>query len=122
MDDRNSSREMIGTLVFLITGPILWATALAAIYGPQSALCAAGAAEALVSGWVLVALVLLVVVDGLAMLWPQRLLRLLTGATPPEEQWPFLCATMRILAALSGLAMLYFGLAAVLLPACGGLR
>ena len=43
MDDRNSPRQMIGTLVFLIAGPILWAVDLTVIYGAQSSLCAFGA-------------------------------------------------------------------------------
>ncbi|MHA6298328.1 hypothetical protein [Devosia sp. CAU 1758] len=123
MDDRNSSRQMIGTLVFLIAGPILWAIDLMLIYGAQSSLCAFGALPlpgvSIIVGGTSVGLALMA---GGIWLWPEPSFRTLAGTSPPTDQWPFLRGTMRLLAALSALAMLYFAAAALLLPACGGLR
>jgi hypothetical protein len=119
MDERISNRHMVGGFVFLLTGPILWAGAFTVIYGAQSSLCAFGA---LPQGWisllVIAATVLLMLADVATMLWPKLVYGLLTGATPPETQWPFIRGVMRLLAALALLAMGYFVLAAATLPAC----
>lgn len=123
MDDSKSSRQMIGTLVFLIAGPILWAINLTVIYGAQSSLCAFGAATpsaiALLIGGATLALG---VASVMSLIWPQPLFRVLTGAVPPAEQWPFLRGVMRLLTALSILAAVYFGLAILLMPTCAPLR
>lgn len=123
MDDRHSVRQMIGTFVFLLTGPILWAAQLTAIYGAQSSLCAFAALPQHVIGGVVIGISLLVIiVSVVTLLWPVAVFRLFTGSTPPEEQDRFLLTVMRLLGALSTLAMLYFGLAAAILPACADLR
>ena len=123
MDDRNSPRQMIGTLVFLIAGPILWAVDLTVIYGAQSSLCAFGALPSSLIGIMVgsASVVLALVAAGIS-IWPRPAFTVLTGTAPPGEQWSFLRGATRILAALSALAMLYFAAAAMLLPACGGLR
>jgi hypothetical protein len=123
MDDRLSNRQMIGTLVFLLIGPIIWAADLTIIYGAQSSLCAFRALDQGSVGVLVVATTaVLILLDALVLLRPHRFFRLLTSAPPPAAQWDFLRGTMRLLAALSGLAMLYFGAAALLLPACAQLR
>lgn len=123
MDDRNSPRRMIGTLIFLIVGPILWAVDLTAIYGAQSSLCAFGGlpnpAIAFVVGAISVALTILAIY---CLLSPARVFRFLTGSPPPTDQWSFLRDAMRALAALSALAMLYFAAAALFLPGCSPMR
>lgn len=114
---------MIGTLVFLIFGPILWALDLTMIYGAQSSLCAFEAlpqsAIALLIGGVTLGLIFVV---AWALLRPDPFFGALTGATPPDEQWPFLVAVMRGLAGLSLLAMVYFASAILLMPTCPALR
>lgn len=123
MEDRQSSRQMIGTLAFMLTGPILWAADLTAIYGAQSSLCAFGALPQSAVGWLVIATsVLLMLVAGIAVAKPRQLFSVFTGTQPPEEQWAFLQGSMRALAALSALAILYFTLAATMLPACAQLR
>ncbi|WP_338721248.1 hypothetical protein [Devosia sp. XK-2] len=123
MDDRTSSRQMIGTLVFLIFGPVLWAANLTVIYGAQSSLCAFGAlppaAIALLIGAATLALVAAAI---LALIWPAGLFHRLTGVSAPAEQWPFLSGVMRLLAGLSVLAMIYFGAAILVMPTCAPLR
>ena len=42
MTPYQNTRRTIGTIVFLLAGPILWSLHLTLIYGPQSALCATG--------------------------------------------------------------------------------
>lgn len=123
MDDRNSPRQMIGTLVFLIAGPILWAFDMTAIYGAQSSLCAFASLPApVISAVVGIVSVAVALFAGGIWLRPEPTFRALVGAAPPGDQWPFICGTMRVLTALSALAMIYFAAAALLLPACGGLR
>jgi hypothetical protein len=123
MDDRLSNRQMIGTLVFLLSGPMIWAADLAMIYGAQSSLCAFGVLDQEGVGVLVVAsTAVLIVLDGALILRPRPFFRLLTSAPPPEAQWGFLRGAMRLLAVLSVLAMIYFCAAALLLPACAQLR
>lgn len=123
MDDRQSSRPMVGTLTFILAGPILWAVDLTAIYGAQSSLCAFDVLPQPVIGWLVADIsALLALAAGLAAARPQPLFGLLVGAQPPAEQWDFLQGTMRLLVALSLLAIVYFTLAATVLPACAQLR
>ncbi|MBD8066097.1 hypothetical protein IC608_11500 [Devosia sp. PTR5] len=114
---------MIGTLIFILTGPILWAADLTIIYGAQSSLCAFGALPPQIVGWLVLApCVILMGLVLLALAKPSPVFRGLTGASPPPEQWPFLLSITRLLGGISVLAMVYFSIAALLLPACGQLR
>ncbi len=123
MDDRHSVRQMMGTFLFLLTGPILWAAQLTAIYGAQSSLCAfAALPQHVIGGIVLGISVLVIIASALTLLWPGAVFRLLTGTTAPEDQSRFLFAVMRLLGALSTLAMVYFALAVAILPGCADLR
>lgn len=123
MDDKTSARQMIGSILFLIAGPILWAINLTVIYGAQSSLCAFRALpENVIAAIVVVTTLALMATAGAFIVWPQIVFRLLVGAAPPTDQWPFLNGTMRILAALSALAMLYFATASLTMPACAALR
>ena len=123
MDDRTSSRQMMGTFIFIITGPILWAGQLTAIYGAQSSLCAFAALEQHVIGGIVLAISLMtIILSVLTLIWPLPVFKLLTGTTPPDVQGPFIIGLMRSLGTLATLGMAYFALAAVVLPACAGLR
>lgn len=128
MRDTASNRQMIGTLIFIMIGPILWAAQLTLIYGSQSSLCAFGigvgadGGNALAAGIVVAATVLCMALGAVAMARPETSYGLITGAHVPDEQWGFLIRVMRVLAGLSLLAMFYAALGAVLLPACAQLR
>lgn len=127
MNDATSPRRMIGTFVFLLAGPILWALQLTFTYGPQSALCAFGvgtsAGENPTAAWVIVLVsVLCIAIAALVFAQPVPAYRLLAGTASGEAQWPFLRGTMRILVALSILAMIYLGISTAFLPACAQLR
>jgi hypothetical protein len=120
-------RRTIGTLTFILIGPLLWAAHLTAIYGSQSSLCAfdvgvsAGDSNTLVS--VLVVVVTLVCIGFLAVaIWrPQPILGWLAPGEPPIDL-AFLTWVMRALSCLAALAILYAGTASILLPACAQLR
>ena len=123
MSDATSSRQMIGTLVFLIFGPICWALQLTTVYGMQSALCAFQAVSMTTVTVLVVALTIVIAgLAGAGMVRPGLVYRVFTGVQPNSEQWPFLVFVMRSLTALSILAMAYAGTGALMLAACGALR
>lgn len=123
MDDQRSNRQTLGTILFLMAGPILWAGDFTVIYGAQSSLCAFAALDQGAIGMLVsLATGAFILADLAALRWPQPLFRFLAGAAPPASEWPFILGVMRGLAALSALAMLYFAFASLLLPACAQLR
>lgn len=128
MRDTSSNRQMIGTLIFILIGPILWAVQLTLIYGAQSSLCAFGVgvgangSNALAAGTVIATTVVCMGLAALALIRPDGSYELITGTHPPGEQRRFLVGVLRALGGLSLLAMLYAGLGAALLPACAQLR
>ncbi|MCD7058659.1 hypothetical protein [Pelagibacterium xiamenense] len=128
MSDATSPRRMVGTFVFILAGPILWAIQLTAIYGSQSALCAAGigtssgGGNALVLWSVVIASLIPAGVATWAILAPAASYRLLAGERGDAAQWGFLRGVMRLLTGLSILAMAYAALGAVFLPECASLR
>jgi hypothetical protein len=120
-------RRTIGTLLYLLAGPLLWAAHLTVIYGSQSSLCAFDIGETAAGNNSLATTVILVataVCIGLVVamtLRPQSIFGWLAlGEVSPDR--PFLVWAMRLLSALSVLAILYVGLAAIILPACAQLR
>lgn len=124
----SSHRQGIGTLVFILVGPIIWAVHLTLVYGSQSSLCAfnlvedrSGGTDAIVY-IILAATALFIAAAGFGAVRASFVYTLIAGTDPPLEQIGFIIATMRILAGLSILAMLYVGLSAVILPACDQLR
>lgn len=120
-------RRTIGTLVFLLIGPLAWAAHFTVIYGAQSSLCAFDAGETAAGTNPLAGLIILVAtlagIGGVALAaWrPFPVLSWLAPGEAPHDR-AFLAFVMRALAALSGLAMLYAGIASIVLPACAQLR
>ena len=123
MDDRHSTRQMIGTLLFLLTGPLIWAGHLTVLYGAQSSLCAFDAVDERTVTFLGLGLsALFVIIDLAAIVWSRPLMNLLSGDEAPHQLTSFLVKLMRGLAALSAVAMTYFALAVLVLPACQQLR
>ena len=126
--DTTGSRYAIGTLMFLLSGPIAWAAHFAVLYGLQSPMCALDIGETpdggnpTVTALIVLATLLLIGLPVLLAWRPQPVHRLLAGAPLSDEHVGFLIPVMRALVALSSLAMAYAGLAALLLPACAALR
>lgn len=124
----NSNRQGMGTLVFILIGPIIWAVHLTLIYGSQSSLCAFNLGEDRAGGnGVVIAIILAataacMAIVGFSAVRAGFVHALIARAAPPAEQVGFIVAIMRILAGLSILAIFYGGLGAVILPACDQLR
>jgi hypothetical protein len=123
----SSNRQGIGTLIFILVGPIVWAVHLTLIYGSQSSLCAFNPSEDRGENSVVVAVILLVTavsiaVVGFSAVRANFIHALIARGIPPTEQVEFIVTIMRVLAGLSILAMFYAGLSAVFLPACHPLR
>jgi hypothetical protein len=117
--------NVVGTILFILFGPIVWAAQLGVSYAAHAALCAAGdrlplGAPAL--PWVLgAAMVVAVLLIAVAMLSP-NLVRVPVGAVRRGEDAAFATAVMRTLGLLSLLGVGYFGLTMLLLPLCLPLR
>ncbi|SCY09732.1 hypothetical protein SAMN05216420_102287 [Nitrosospira sp. Nl5] len=124
----NSNRQGMGTLVFILFGPIVWAVHLTLIYGSQSSLCAFNPGEdraggdGLVISIILAATAVCIAIVGFSAVRAGSVHALIARVAPPAEQVGFILATMRVLAGLSILAMFYGGLGAVILPGCDQLR
>ena len=124
MSSVSDIRRALGTLIFLIVGPCLWALHFTLIYGPQSALCGLelgttdGGHNAIAATTVGVVTIGTLLLGGLSYVFAHACYRLLCGASPPPDQWPYLQFIMRLLTALSLLAIAYAGIAAIFLPAC----
>lgn len=123
----SSNRQGIGTLIFILTGPIVWAAHLTLVYGSQSSLCAFNAGDGSGGNSTVVAIILFATIAsiaavGFSAVHPGFVHALIARAAPPAEQAEFIVTIMRILAGLSMLAMLYAGLGAIILPACHQLR
>ena len=124
----SSNRQGIGTLIFILLGPIVWAVHLTLIYGSQSSLCAFHLGEDRSGGNSgVIAIILLVTIVSIATVGFSAVRAsfvhaLIAQGTPPAEQAKFIVTIMRVLAGLSILAMFYGGLGAVFLPACDPLR
>jgi hypothetical protein len=122
-----SNRQGIGTLIFILVGPIVWAVHLILVYGSQSSLCAFNLSEDRGENSAVVAIILLVTamsiaVVGFSAVRANFIHALITRGIPPTEQVEFIVTIMRVLSGLSILAMFYAGLSAVFLPACHPLR
>lgn len=124
----NSNYQGIGTLIFILLGPIVWAVHLTLIYGSQSTLCALNLGEDRSGGndtivaIILAATAACIAVVGFSAVRASFVHALIARADPPAEQVGFIVTTMRVLAGLSILAIFYAGLGAVILPACDQLR
>lgn len=123
-----SNYQGIGTLIFILLGPIVWAVHLTLIYGSQSTLCAFNPGEDRSGGndtivaIILAATIACVAVVGFSAVRASFVHALIARAAPPVEQVGFIMTIMRVLAGLSILAMFYAGLSVFILPACDPLR
>lgn len=123
-----SNWQGIGTLVFILVGPIVWAAHLTLIYGSHASLCALNMGEdgsggnGAVAAIILFATIAGIAAVGFSAVRPGFVHALIARIAPSAEQVGFIVKIMRVLAGLSMLAMLYTSLGAVILPACEPLR
>jgi hypothetical protein len=118
--------SMIGTFLFVLFGPLVWAGHLLAIYGSHASLCEFGALQ--LFGLPIVPILLLVATIGaLALLaaglcWPRRVQALLRADVGEGEERGWLTRLMRLLTGLSLVGVAYAGVAIMLVPICLPLR
>lgn len=106
----------------LALGPMfVWAAHFGLVYLVDHMACTAFAASA--SAWARSAIVILTLaVLILLLVWLWRAPPALARIVPHEETGIFLAATVRLLAMLAILAVIWTGAASLLFPVCGGLR
>jgi hypothetical protein len=117
--------EIVGTLLFILFGPIVWALHLGISYAAHAALCAAGDRLPLAQSdlpWLLGATTIgSLLFIALAVLAPAVIRRTLGAVRDEEEAW-FATALMRGLGLLSLAGVVYFGLSMMIVPLCLPLR
>lgn len=121
------NRPMIGTLLFLVLGPVLWSIQFTAIYGAQSSLCAFRISWHLPGLDVVSAVILVVTLFAAAgatygMVTPLAMFRALVRRFPYGATDEFLITAMRLLCSLALVAIIWTGLTRLIVPACAQLR
>ena len=119
--------SVFSAVAFLLAGPLIWAGHLLLVYGPQSALCAFGTTGMLEVDKSLISAVVLIVTAAAAI--PLLIILLRPAATarllrfnPEGGDHTFSTRVTRLLTALSLIAVLLAGAAALLLDPCAQLR
>jgi hypothetical protein len=111
-------RSTVATILWLLFGPIVWATHLTTIYAAHALLCARGAVDAPASVAIVATILALTFMAAAAKM----------AARPREapgrhaEEQSFHRRVMLWLTALSALAVVWAGTAAAVIPACTPLR
>lgn len=117
----------VGTMLFVLYGPLIWALHFLVVYGGHASLCAVGV-EAGIMGqpvqlvlvWTATLLALAAIAAGL--FWPRQVQGVLHAVSLVEIDNRLLVRIMRLLALLSFLAVVFAGLASLIVPFCAQLR
>ena len=104
----------VWVIVYLLLGPILWLIHFTVVYALQSTLCVVASPTRLV-------LIATLIVTALALTALAAALRKAGRGDQPSSR-PFLRQTMRLLALLSAVGIIWTCLAALLLHPCAALR
>lgn len=117
--------SMLGTFIYLLIGPIVWAFHLAAIYGSQL-LCAVSQSglfgTRLISSIVIAATVAALAPLAAAAWRPRAMARLLRVCTRSDKEIRFLDRVMRLLVTLAVAGIAWAGATALVIPPCAQLR
>lgn len=117
--------SIVGTLVFMLFGPLVWGAQMTLAYATHAALCAAGDRLPLGAGALPVVLggvsVVALVVLGMALAWPAPLRRWLRAPGDTEEG-QFAQAVMRLLGLLALFGSVFLGITMLLVPLCMQVR
>lgn len=118
--------SIVGTLVFMLFGPIVWALHLLVAYGTHASLCATAASEPvanaalhLVLGGATIAAAIGLTI---AAVRPPLVRWMLRAVPATSAEAGFATNVMQILVLLSLLGVTFAGLAMMLLPLCSQLR
>jgi hypothetical protein len=115
--DDHPRPSAVGTIVYLILGPILWAVQLTVIYGGSTLLCVTGVPPGASTALVALTTAAAFIAGAGAMLFRATVARWF-GVSPGAEGRSTLDALARLLDLLSLVAILWTGSAAVVLQAC----
>lgn len=121
---QQSSERLIGIGLLSLAGPLIWVLHFAVVYGIQHVACAMVAgnrAGVLVQASVIVATVVALLALLLPIVKPNILQRMDRNGVIQKTTKAFLAELMRLLALLSFFGVLWAGIAAFFLPACGSL-
>lgn len=117
----------LGVLIYIISGPLIWAAHLFVVYAAQSVACTFIAPPGpgvgnVVSVSVILATIAGAIATGWLCLRPSGVKASLFGNASHVSPSIFENSLMRLLAGLSLVGILWAGMAAMILPACGALR
>ena len=120
-----SRPSTMGTLTYVLLGPILWSAHFAAMYGVQSTACAVGGSAA--AGPVVATVAALATAVVLLLLAGAVVRARTVGGWLHARPWPnpaqqFCDSAMRLLAMLSCVGTIWAGATVLLVPACPPLR
>lgn len=119
------SGGIVGTILFMLFGPIVWAVHLGVSYALHAALCAADDRLPLSPSdlpWLLGGATAIAALALAAALAIPGTVRTTLRAVNEGEQAAFATTVMRILSLLSLFGVAYFGLAMLVVPVCLPLR
>lgn len=114
----------VGTLLLSLAGPLIWALHFAVVYGVQHVACATlggNRADFWIQTSVIVATVVALLSLLLIIVKPDVVLRIDRNGGMSQNTQVLLLGIMRLLALLSFFGVLWAGVAAFFLPACGSL-
>lgn len=117
----------LGVLIYILSGPLIWAAHLFAVYAAQSVACTFIAPPGpgvgnVVSVSVILATIAAAIAAGWLCLRPSGVEASLFGSAGHVSPSAFENSLTRLLAGLSLAGILWAGMAALILPACGALR
>ncbi|ASY66045.1 putative membrane protein (plasmid) [Sinorhizobium sojae CCBAU 05684] len=125
---KNPAREapIASAILFLLSGPTLWAGHLLLVYGFQSATCVVGsgsvAPSALIQTWVVLATLGAILVLCFGIFFPDRLAHMLRYDMPDPHNRTFSIRVERLLSLLSLTGVIWSGTSIFLIDVCGILR
>ncbi|MDN2580914.1 hypothetical protein [Aquibium sp. ELW1220] len=107
----------LGTLTYLLLGPLAWALQLTLVYAGHTLVCSQGGSAALGDGLVIVVSAVLAVLVGSFLLFPLAVARVL-GLTREMDARAAYDRIARVAGVLALVAIVWTGTTAVLVEAC----
>jgi hypothetical protein len=107
----------LGTLAYLLLGPLAWALQLTLVYAGHTLVCSQGGSAALGDGLVIVVSAVLAVLVGSFLLFPLAVARVL-GLTREMDARAAYDRIARVAGVLALVAIVWTGATAVLVEAC----
>ncbi|WP_151613541.1 hypothetical protein [Sinorhizobium alkalisoli] len=126
MIEPGKEAPIASAILFLLAGPILWATHLLLVYGVQSAACAVGnsamAPSVLIQASVILATLGAILLLCFSLFFPGRLAHMLRYEMPEPHNRTFSVRVERLLSLLSLMGVVWSGASVFQIDVCGLLR